>query len=172
MSIIFAMSAKFSLRDNSIAKHVPTTMVVTFKNIYLYIFFKKTSSRTLLIIVNSTKQVDSNSKEWLMCNEWTNWVNLQQKMQKYFSNFCPSCLKKFHLIFHLFWFKTSHCAILAPWPWRFLEIFLYLCRISTNLFWNYKSTLKKNAVAKGSGTPLFPSSTSTRCFDFDVHLFT
>ena len=31
MSIIFAMSAKFSLRDNSIAKHVPTTMVVTFK---------------------------------------------------------------------------------------------------------------------------------------------
>ena len=31
MSIIFAMSAKFSLRDNSIAKHVPTKMVVTFK---------------------------------------------------------------------------------------------------------------------------------------------
>ena len=39
MSIIFAMSAKFSLRDNSIAKHVPTTMVVTFKKYiptYLY----------------------------------------------------------------------------------------------------------------------------------------
>ena len=36
MSIIFAMSAKFSLRDNSIAKHVPTTMVV-FKKYIQYI---------------------------------------------------------------------------------------------------------------------------------------
>ena len=36
MSIIFAMSAKFSLRDNSIAKHVPTKMVVTFKKYIIY----------------------------------------------------------------------------------------------------------------------------------------
>ena len=42
MSIIFAMSAKFSLRDNSIAKHVPTKMVVTGVTHYV-VTFKKNS---------------------------------------------------------------------------------------------------------------------------------
>ena len=37
--LFFAMSAKFSLRDNSIAKHVPKTMLVTFKNVYnIYLY--------------------------------------------------------------------------------------------------------------------------------------